>query len=160
MKERWDLSPPFSLSSNFRLFLAAVSPVFQKTFYGSLGEETEINFINVYSGYYITGIAGKIIKINDSSSTAFKMFLGIVCTCYFLKPTSPACLRFFLPIWSNHFKIIWLYLFEEYFKYEVAMMFLEYIYCGVDKITVLEHHNLDSVENITTLFQLLKLADM
>ena len=37
---------------------------------------------------------------------------------------------------------------------------LEYIYCGVDKITVLEHHNLDSVENITTLFQLLKLADM
>ena len=40
------------LSSNFRLFLAAVSPVFQKTFYGSLGEEKKINVINVYSDYY------------------------------------------------------------------------------------------------------------
>ena len=78
------LSP---LSSNFRLFLAAVSPVFQKTFYGSLGEETETetSYCLHFTVVIITGIAGKIIEINDSSPTAFKMFLGIVCTYYFLK---------------------------------------------------------------------------
>jgi len=76
-----------------RLFLAAVSPVFQKTFYGSLGTSE------------------KILRIPNTSPLAFRMFL-------------------------------------------------EYIYHRDYNITLLEHHNLDCLENIQLLFELLKLADM
>jgi len=44
------------------------------------------------------------------------------------------------------------------FKYKVLCP--EYIYGGETMVTVLEYHQLDNVDNIRTLFELLKLADM
>lgn len=76
-----------------RLFLAAVSPVFQKSFYGTLG------------------VAENPVRIQDSTPTAFKTLL-------------------------------------------------DYIYLPESSISVLQHHNLDDVDTILTIFELLKLADM
>lgn len=76
-----------------KLFLAAVSPVFQKTFFGEFC------------------LKENPMKIYDTTPTAFKTLL-------------------------------------------------EYIYLPENSISVLQHHNLDDVETVLTIFELLKLADM
>ena len=92
------------------LFLAAVSPVFQKSCYGTLGE---FYFFppRVLEFILFAGVAENPVRIKDSTSTAFKTLL-------------------------------------------------EYIYLPESRISVLQHHNLDDVDTILTIFELLKLADM
>ena len=66
-----------------RLFLAAVSPVFQKTFYGSLGKLFFCwlrchRYLRNYENFEIlfVGTQEKILKIPNTSPQAFRMMLG------------------------------------------------------------------------------------